>query len=54
MNRTEKPHADALGPLPALQMDPSSDEILAHYRALAAERYGRAVTAVGPTWATWP
>jgi len=43
-----------LGPLPALQMDPSSDEILTRYRALAAERYGRAVTAVGPTWATWP
>jgi hypothetical protein len=43
-----------LGPLPALQMDPSSGAILTHYRALAAERYGRAVTAVGPTWATWP
>jgi tetratricopeptide (TPR) repeat protein len=43
-----------LGPLPPLQMDPSSGPILTRYRALAAERYGRDVTAVGPMWATWP
>jgi tetratricopeptide (TPR) repeat protein len=43
-----------LGPLPPLQMDPNSGPILTRYRALAAERYGRDVTAVGPMWATWP
>ena len=43
-----------LGPLPPLQMDPSPGPILTRYRALAAERYGRDVTADGPTWATWP
>jgi hypothetical protein len=43
-----------LGPLPPLQMDPSSAPILTHYRGLAAERYGRDVTARGATWATWP
>ena len=43
-----------LGPLPPLQMDPTSGPILTHYRALAAERYGRDVTARGATWATWP
>lgn len=43
-----------LGPLPPLQMDPNSGPILSRYRTLAAQRYGRDVTAVGPTWATWP
>jgi hypothetical protein len=43
-----------LGPLPPIQMDPNSGPILTRYRALAAERYGREVTAVGPMWATWP
>jgi tetratricopeptide (TPR) repeat protein len=43
-----------LGPLPPIQMDPNSGPILTRYRALAAERYGRDVTAVGPMWATWP
>ena len=43
-----------LGPLPALQMDPKSGQILTRYRSLARERYGRDVTAVGATWATWP
>lgn len=43
-----------LGPLPPLQMDPRTGAILTRYRELAAERYGRAVTAPGPTWATWP
>ncbi|BBZ16222.1 hypothetical protein [Mycolicibacterium gadium] len=43
-----------LGPLPALQMDPTSGQILTRYRSLARERYGRDVTAAGATWATWP
>ncbi|MCV7299963.1 hypothetical protein H7J93_09990 [Mycobacterium barrassiae] len=43
-----------LGPLPPLQMDPRTGAILTRYRELAAERYGRAVTAPGPMWATWP
>ncbi len=43
-----------LGPLPPLQMDPASGPILTRYRTLAHERYGRDVTAVGATWATWP
>lgn len=43
-----------LGPLPPLQMQPGSAPILSHYRALAFERYGRAVTAPEPAWCTWP
>lgn len=43
-----------LGPLPPLQMDPSSGPILTRYRTMARELYGRDVTAVGATWATWP
>jgi len=43
-----------LGPLPPLQMDPSTGPILTRYRTLARERYGRDVTAAGATWATWP
>ncbi|MCV7038678.1 hypothetical protein BST36_14080 [Mycolicibacterium moriokaense] len=43
-----------LGPLPPLQMDPRTGAILTRYRELAAARYGRAVTAPGPMWATWP
>lgn len=43
-----------LGPLPPLQMQPGSEPILSHYRALALQRYGRDVTAPEPTWSTWP
>ncbi|SEH80043.1 hypothetical protein SAMN04489835_4295 [Mycolicibacterium rutilum] len=43
-----------LGPLPPLVMDPSSAPIISRYRALAAERYGREVTADEPAWSTWP
>lgn len=43
-----------LGPLPPLQMQPGGKAIMSHYRALALQRYGRAVTAPEPAWATWP
>ncbi|MCV6962610.1 hypothetical protein BST27_26600 [Mycobacterium intermedium] len=43
-----------LGPLPPLQMQPGSEPILSHYRALALQRYGRDVTAAEPAWSTWP
>lgn len=43
-----------LGPLPALQMDPSGEAVLARYRELAQERYGRVITSGEPIWATWP
>jgi hypothetical protein len=43
-----------LGPLPPLRMDPHSGPIMSHYRALAHQRYGRAVTADERTWTTWP
>ncbi|MCV7279336.1 hypothetical protein H7J88_06715 [Mycolicibacterium flavescens] len=43
-----------LGPLPPLVMDPNSAPIISRYRALAAERYGRDVTADAPAWSTWP
>lgn len=43
-----------LGPLPPLQMQPDTQAILSHYRALALQRYGRVVTASEPTWSTWP
>ncbi|WP_158018630.1 hypothetical protein [Mycobacterium basiliense] len=43
-----------LGPLPPLQMHPDGGAILSHYRALALQRYGRAVTAAEATWSTWP
>ncbi|OMC55083.1 hypothetical protein A5747_14790 [Mycobacterium sp. IS-836] len=43
-----------LGPLPPLQMQPDAGPILSHYRALALQRYGRAVTADEPAWSTWP
>jgi hypothetical protein len=43
-----------LGPLPPLQMDPTTAPILNHYRALAFERYGCDVTADEAAWATWP
>lgn len=43
-----------LGPLPPLQMQPGAAPILAHYRALALQRYGRDVTAAEPAWSTWP
>lgn len=47
------PSLTRLGPLPPLQMDPGADPILGHYRALAEQRYGRAVTTDGPAWPTW-
>jgi tetratricopeptide (TPR) repeat protein len=43
-----------LGPLPPLQMQPDAAPIMSHYRALAAQRYGRDVTAAEPAWSTWP
>jgi hypothetical protein len=43
-----------LGPLPPLRMQPDSPPIMTHYRALASQRYGRAVTAGEPAWSTWP
>lgn len=43
-----------LGPLPPLQMQPDTAPIMAHYRALALQRYGRDVTAAEPAWSTWP
>ncbi|OBB42467.1 hypothetical protein A5752_06975 [Mycobacterium sp. 852002-51961_SCH5331710] len=43
-----------LGPLPPLVMDPTTAPIIGRYRALAAERYGRDVTADEPAWSTWP
>nr|WP_090344471.1 hypothetical protein [Mycolicibacterium malmesburyense] len=43
-----------LGPLPPLLMDPTTAPIIGRYRALAAERYGRDVTADEPAWCTWP
>lgn len=43
-----------LGPLPPLRMQPDAEPILSHYRELAFQRYGRAVTAAEPAWSTWP
>jgi tetratricopeptide (TPR) repeat protein len=43
-----------LGPLPPLQMDPTTGPIMSRYRALAFERYGCYVTADEPAWSTWP
>ncbi|SPM34087.1 hypothetical protein BN971_02252, partial [Mycobacterium rhizamassiliense] len=43
-----------LGPLPPLQMQPDTAPIMAHYRALAFQRYGRDVIAAEPAWPTWP
>jgi hypothetical protein len=43
-----------LGPLPPLQMDPTTTPIMTRYRELAFERYGRDVTADGAAWSTWP
>ena len=43
-----------LGPLPPLQMDPTTAPIMTRYRELAFERYGRDVTAAGAAWSTWP
>lgn len=42
-----------LGPLPPLRMQPDAEPILSHYRELAAQRYGRDVTAAEPAWSTW-
>jgi hypothetical protein len=35
-------------------MDPDTAPIMSRYRALAAERYGAAVTADEAAWSTWP
>src|SRR4029453_10951411 len=43
-----------LGPLPPLQMDPTTAPILTRYRALAFERYGCDVTADEAAWSTCP
>lgn len=43
-----------LGPLPPLQMDPTTAPIMSRYRALAFERYGCEVTADEAVWSTWP
>jgi len=42
-----------LGPLPPLQMDPTTGPVLDHYRDLALRRYGQCVTAAEAAWATW-
>ena len=42
-----------LGPLPPLQMDRGAGEILAEYRRMVAERYGREITSDEPMWPTW-
>ncbi|MET0455332.1 MAG: hypothetical protein ABW137_26125 [Mycobacterium sp.] len=43
-----------LGPLPPLQMDPTTGPVLDRYRDLALQRYGQCVTAAESAWATWP
>jgi hypothetical protein len=43
-----------LGPLPPLQMDPTTAPIMSRYRRLAFERYGCDVTADDAAWSTWP
>jgi hypothetical protein len=43
-----------LGPLPPLRMQPDTEPIMSRYRLLAAQRYGRDVTAGDPAWSTWP
>jgi len=43
-----------LGPLPPLQMDPTTAPIMSRYRTLAFERYGCDVTADEAAWSTWP
>jgi hypothetical protein len=43
-----------LGPLPPLQMDPTTGPVLDHYRDLALTRYGQCVTAAEAAWVTWP
>ncbi|GAA4294889.1 hypothetical protein [Mycobacterium paraffinicum] len=48
------PSLTRLGPLPPLRMQPDTEPILSHYRALAFQRYGRDVTATEPAWSTWP
>lgn len=48
------PSLTRLAPLPPLTMDPGGRPILEHYRALAAQRYGRQVTSDEPAWSTWP
>jgi hypothetical protein len=47
------PSLTRLGPLPPLRMDPGAEPILAQYRALARQRYGREVTTDEPAWPTW-
>jgi hypothetical protein len=43
-----------LGALPPLLMDPAGHPIMSRYRALAHQRYGRAITADEAAWSTWP
>lgn len=43
-----------LGPLPPLRMDPRAGPVLARYRELADQRYGRQITAAETEWCTWP
>ncbi|WP_241473628.1 hypothetical protein [Mycolicibacterium neoaurum] len=50
---TGGPSLTRLGPLPPLQMDPDAEPILAQYRQLARQRYGRRITADEPAWPTW-
>ncbi len=52
--RVVVPHSPRLGPLPPLQMDPTTAPIMTRYRELAFDRYGRDVTADGAAWSTWP
>jgi hypothetical protein len=43
-----------LGALPPLRMDPTTGPVLARYRELAHQRYGKAVTSAEGEWSTWP
>ena len=43
-----------LGPLPPLQMDPTTGPVLDRYRDLALQRYGQCVTTAESAWVTWP
>lgn len=53
-SEAERNSLTRLGPLPPLQMQPGTKAIMSHYRELALQRYGRAVTAPEPAWTTWP
>ena len=43
-----------LGALPPLRMDPATAPVLARFRELAHQRYGKPVTSAEAEWSTWP